>query len=85
MDGIPTQIIFFPNGMAAVFDNAGNQLGKYQGAGQHPHVIEALKADGYDWRDMRVDGFPLKPGQYHDRNGKPIPESYYRKPVESEA
>jgi hypothetical protein len=68
----PSCVMFFPNGMAAVFDESGNQMPQYQGAGQHPEVIAALKSDGFDWRDLRVDGFPLKPGQYHDRNGNPI-------------
>jgi len=76
---IPVAIMFFPNGMAAVFDQFDGQMGKYQGAGQHQEVIAALKADGYDWRTMRVDGWPLKPSQFHDRDGNPI--AYPKEPA----
>lgn len=74
-DARPVNVMFFPNGMAAVFDQYGQQMGKYQGAGKHPEVIAALKADGYDWRDMRVDGWPLEHGQFVDNLGNPMPVS----------
>lgn len=69
---VPFNIMFFPNGRAAVFDQHGNQIGKYQGAGDHDAVIAALQADGFDWRRLKVDGHPLKPHEFHDRLGRPI-------------
>lgn len=68
----PVNIMFFPNGMAAVFSQYGEQMGKYQGAGKHPEVIAAPKADGYDWQDLRVDGLPLRPEQFVDNLGRPM-------------
>jgi hypothetical protein len=49
--GIPHGIIFFPNGLAAVFDGFGRQLPKYQ-EGSHATTIKLLAADGYDWREL---------------------------------
>jgi hypothetical protein len=70
-DEVPTAVIFFPNGMAAVFNRAGHQIPKYQ-AGRHADVIAALKADGYDWRTMKTDGSPLQPSEFRDRLGNLI-------------
>ena len=54
---IPVSIFFFPNGMAACCDQNGEQIPKYQG--RHGAAIEALKADGYDWRTLpEVRGVP---------------------------
>lgn len=53
----PVCIVFFPNGTACVGDQYDRQMGKYQ-VGKHADTIEALKADGYDWRDLQVTGTP---------------------------
>jgi hypothetical protein len=55
----PRSIFFFANGTAAVCDGQGEQMGRYQ-AGWHGTTIEALAADGIDWRTIP------------DRNGSPL-------------
>jgi hypothetical protein len=67
----PVAIIFFNNGMAAVFDQHGEQMGKYQG-GVHKDVIAALEADGYNWRELVADGRPLERHEFRDNLGRPM-------------
>jgi hypothetical protein len=54
MDGprMPDQIIFFPNGTAAVSVD-GRQASRHQ-RGWHGTTIAALAADGIDWHDIPV-------------------------------
>ena len=58
----PTLLVFFHNGLAAVCDQFGQQMPQYQD-GWHWMTIEALKADGYDWRGVHeVLGSPMRDG-----------------------
>lgn len=57
MDPTPTAVIFFANGLAAVFSADGRQMPKYQ-KGRHRDTIRALEADGIDWRTLNVTGRP---------------------------
>jgi hypothetical protein len=52
----PKTIIFFSNGMAAVTDQDGQQIGKFQG--KHVDAIQALRADGIDWQTLEHNGSP---------------------------
>lgn len=46
-------VIFFNNGMAAVTDDEGNQVPKYQG--NHQETINKLKEDGIDiWENPKI-------------------------------
>jgi hypothetical protein len=47
---VPFSVTFFPNGMAAVCDTSGKQIGEYQG--RHKFTVEALEKDGYDWMTL---------------------------------
>lgn len=46
----PTSIMFFPNGTAAVCGING-QIPEYQ-VGYHMDTIDALQADGIDWKTI---------------------------------
>lgn len=46
----PYSISFFANGMVCVGDQNGNQIPRYNG--RREEAIKALKADGYDWREL---------------------------------
>lgn len=55
-DEVPVEIIFFSNGQTAVGNRNGQQIGKYQD--RHDESIRLLAEDGYDWKKLRVTGFP---------------------------
>jgi hypothetical protein len=53
----PRSVFFFPNGMAAVCDFDGQQIGPLQG--RHAFTVSKLKEIGYDWHDLpEVQGSP---------------------------
>lgn len=58
MNTKPHSIIFFHNGMAAVCDRDGEQIPKYNG--QHADSIDALRRDGFEWRQLDVLGAPVR-------------------------
>lgn len=53
----PQSIIFFPNGLTAVCDSAGQQMPRYQRS--HQRSIQLLARDGFDWKRIPIiDGEP---------------------------
>ena len=54
---IPDEVIFFPNGTAAVFDQFGQQMPQFQ-EGKHYRTIELLEEAGHDWRKLKRLGSP---------------------------
>jgi len=53
---IPISVFFFANGMAAVCNDTGEQIPKYQG--RHAATVAALEKDGYNWMKLNVMGAP---------------------------
>jgi hypothetical protein len=52
----PKSIIFFPNGTAAVCDQQGCQMGRFNG--KHQEAVVKLRDAGVDWRSLDVLGKP---------------------------
>lgn len=66
----PRSVIFFPNGLAAVFDAKGRQMGRFQ-VGKHADTIAALAAAGFPYEGLpHVEGSPTS--HPTDRLGRPI-------------
>ncbi len=53
----PYEVMFFPNGTAAVGDRFGRQIGFFQ-IGKHGDTVAALKLFGFKWWELRVFGSP---------------------------
>jgi hypothetical protein len=51
------RIAWFPNGMAAVFDERGNQVPEFQG--RHSYTLQKLKDAGIHWTDVTEFGIPI--------------------------
>jgi hypothetical protein len=54
----PISVVFFSNGLAAVCDNRGQQIGFYQ-RGKHQDVIARLVQYGYELKNLEVTGSPI--------------------------
>ncbi len=56
----PKLLMFFRNGLVAVFDQHDRQMPRYQRANSHREAMFLMKEDGIDWWLIpRIEGDPI--------------------------